>query len=614
MLIELGISNLAVIDHARIVFGPGLNALTGETGAGKSIVIDAVGLLMGGRADTGMIRSGAPGARVEGIFQASAIDLAPLEEAGLAAPGDDVLILARELASSGRTVCRVNGRAVPVRMLQEVGERLIDIHGQSAHLSLLRVPEHVELLDRWAGLGELRRQATALRARLRRLDRELTDLRGDERELARRADLLRHQIEEIARARLEVGEEDELRRAQRIHANAEQILQLAGESYAAVAGGGEDASSARDLLGAAAQRLARLQHLDPSVSPLAEMAEAAGLQLEELGAALRSYRDGIEYDPERLAEVEERLGVIFSLKRKYGGTVEEILAFAEGAEGELAGLAGREQAIAALEADEASLHRELGSVAGELSAGRRRAARSLERHVEEQLGTLAMPGSFGVQFGPEAPLKAPDKDRAEPSAAELEPVEFLLSLNPGEPPRPLAKIASGGETSRVMLAIKAALTGADPHPTLVFDEIDSGIGGRVGEVVGRKLWDLARHSQVLAVTHLPQIAAYADVHLHVGKHVAEGRTVTRVESLGAEDRLDELSDMFGSDREAGRLQATALLDRARAAAEEARITPEAPQRNVAAPVMGSGGGEEPSEPLKATSPKANIPPSAPTSR
>ncbi|MEA2593062.1 MAG: repair protein RecN, partial [Actinomycetota bacterium] len=230
----------------------------------------------------------------------------------------------------------------------------------------------------------------------------------------------------------------------------------------------------------------------------------------------------------------------------------------------LGGRAGREPAIVAVEADEASLHREVGSVAGELSAGRRRAARSLERHVEEQLGTLAMSGSFGVQFRPEAPLKAPDKNK-DPSAGELESVEFLLSLNPGEPPRPLAKIASGGETSRVMLAIKAALTGADPHPTLVFDEIDSGIGGRVGEVVGRKLWDLARHSQVLAVTHLPQIAAYADVHLHVGKHVAEGRTVTSVDSLVAEDRLDELSDMFGSDREAGRLQATALLDRARAA-------------------------------------------------
>jgi DNA repair protein RecN (Recombination protein N) len=559
VLIDLDIANLAVIDHARIAFGPGLNALTGETGAGKSIVIDAVGLLMGGRADTGMIRSGASGARVEGIFQASAIDLGSLEDEGLTAAGDDVLILARELSSSGRTVCRINGRAVPLRMLQEVGERLIDVHGQSAHLSLLRVPEHVELLDRWAGLTDLRRQASALRARLRRLDRELADLRGDERELARRADLLRHQIEEIDRARLEAGEEDELRHAQRIHANAEQIIQLAGDAYAAVAGGAEDASSARDLVAAAAQRLAQLRHLDPSVVLLAEAAEAAGLQLEELGATLRSYRDSIEYDPERLAQVEERLGVIFALKRKYGGTVEEILAFAEGAGAELAGLAGREQAIAALEADEASLHRELGSVSGELSAGRRRAARSLERHVEAQLATLAMSGSFGVRFGDE---------RSGEGSTELESVEFLLSLNPGEPPRPLARIASGGETSRVMLAIKAALTGADPHPTLVFDEIDSGIGGRVGDVVGRKLWELARHSQVLAVTHLPQIAAYADVHLHVGKHVADGRTVTRVESLGAEDRLEELSEMFGSDRQAGRLQATALLDRARAAAEE----------------------------------------------
>jgi DNA repair protein RecN (Recombination protein N) len=554
VLIELDISNLAVIDHARIAFGPGLNALTGETGAGKSIVIDAVGLLLGGRADAGMVRAGADGARVEGIFQAAAVELGSLEEAGLAADGDDVLVVSRELSAAGRSVCRINGRAVPLRQLQEVGERLVDVHGQSAHLSLLRVPEHVELLDRWAGLTDLRRQAQALRARLRRLERELADLRGDDRELARRADLLRHQIEEIARARLEPGEEDEARRAQRIHANAEQIIQLAAGAYAAVAGGGEEASSARDLLATAAQSLAQLSNLDASADAFTEMAEAAGLQLEELGAALRSYRDSIEYDPERLAQVEERLGVIFSLKRKYGGTVEEILAFAEGAEEELAGLAGRGQTIAALEAEDASLHRELGGVVGELSAGRHRAARSLERNVEEQLGTLAMSGTFRVQFG--------DADTA---AAELEPVEFLLSLNPGEPARPLAKIASGGETSRVMLAIKAALTGADPHPTLVFDEIDSGIGGRVGEVVGRKLRDLARHSQVLAVTHLPQIAAYADVHLHVDKHLVEGRTVTRVGPLSGDGRVDELSDMFGADREAGRLQAAALLDRAAAA-------------------------------------------------
>src|SRR2546421_10845401 len=350
VLIELDILNLAVIDHARIAFGPGLNALTGETGAGKSIVIDAVGLLMGGRADTGMIRSGAPGARVEGIFQASAIDLASLEDGALAAPGDDVLILARELASSGRNVCRINGRAVPLRMLQEVGERLIDIHGQSAHLSLLRVPEHVELLDRWAGLTDLRRQASALRARLRRLDRELADLRGDERELARRADLLRHQIEEIGRARLEAGEEEELRSTQRVQANAEQILELSGGAHGAVAGSGEEASSVRDLLGAAAGMLGQLERLDPQAGPLAELATAIGLQVEELSAGLRAYRDGVEYDPRRLAEIEDRLGLIFSLKRKYGATVEEILAFAEGAAAELAGLDGREHAIARLEA------------------------------------------------------------------------------------------------------------------------------------------------------------------------------------------------------------------------------------------------------------------------
>jgi len=566
VLIELDISNLAVIDHARIAFGPGLNVLTGETGAGKSIVIDAVGLLIGGRADAGMIRAGAPGARVEGFFQGGGLEWGFLDEAGLVAAGDDVLILSRELAASGRNVCRVNGRAVPLRMLQEVGERLVDVHSQSAYLSLLRVQEHVELLDRWAGLSDLRRTAETFRSRLRRLQRELTDLRGDERELARRADLLRHQIEEIGLARLEEGEEEELRSAQRVQANAEQILELSGGAHAAVAGSGEEMSSARDLLGAAAGMLAQLERLDPQAGPLAELATAIGVQVEELAAGLRAYRDGVEYDPQRLAQIEDRLGLIFSLKRKYGATVEEVLAFAEGAEAELEGLAGREHAIARLEADEAAVLRDLGAVAGELSAGRRRAARSLEQRVEEELATLAMGGRFGVRIGDSDPSRsggvAPSPPPPGGGDGVPEPVEFLLSLNPGEPLRPLAKVASGGETSRVMLAIKAALTGADPHPTLVFDEIDSGIGGRVGDVVGRKLWELARHSQVLAVTHLPQIAAFGDVHLRVDKQVAGGRTVTRVTGLGGEDRLDELSEMFGSDREAGRLQAAALLERA----------------------------------------------------
>lgn len=550
MLIELDITNLAVIDHARIPFGPGLNVLTGETGAGKSIVIDALGLLIGARPDSGMIRSGADSARVEGFFELREgdVDLAALEEAGLAPAPGDPLILARELTASGRTVCRVNGRAVPVRMLQDLGERLVDIHGQGAHLSLLRVPEQVELLDRWAGLGELRQQVQALQARRRRLQRDLAELRGDERELARRADLLRHQVNEIAAAGLAAGEEDALRTEQRVQANAEQILQLAGSAYDAVAGGGEG-PSARDLVAQAAQAIVQLLGFDPALSAAGELATAAALQLEELGDVLRAYRDGVEYDPARLAEIEDRLGVLFALKRKYGATVEEVLAFAAGAQDELDALAGRDTSIAHIEAEEATAARELAAAAGSLRAKRRAAAESLEQGVGEQLGSLALSGSFGVSFGPPA------------GAADLEAVEFLVTLNPGEPLRPLAKVASGGETSRLMLAVKAALAGADPHATLVFDEIDSGIGGRVGEAVGIKLRDLAGHAQVLAVTHLPQLAAYGDVHLHVSKEVSGGRTVTRVTALAGEQRLDELAEMFGADRAAGRLQAAALMER-----------------------------------------------------
>lgn len=555
MLTELEIVNLAVIDHARITFGPGLNVLTGETGAGKSIVMDALGLVLGGRADATMIRAGADSARVEAFFQAAALAgepaMAVLEEAGLAAADDDVLILSRELSASGRSVCRVNGRAVAVRVLQEVGERLVDVHGQGASVSLLRVGEHVDLLDRSGGLTDLRRRLDSLRARLRKLRRELADLRGDERELARRADLLRHQIEEIALARLEPGEEEQLRHDHRMQANAEQILLLAGNAYTAVAAGSDEGASARDLLGVALGALADLERIDPEVAPVGALGAQIALQLEELADALRAYRDAVGYDPARLAEIEERLGLIFALKRKYGTSLAEVLAFAEGAATELASLSGREGAIADLEAREAVLLREAGAVADELSAGRRAAAQTLQRRVEEQLATLAMAGTFSVAIGPEDPDSG------------VAPVEFLLSLNPGEPPKPLVKIASGGETSRVMLAIKAALAGADPHPILVFDEIDSGIGGRVGDVVGRRLWDLGRHSQVLAVTHLPQIAGQADVHLRVSKHVDAGRTRTQVVTLtGAEERLEELSDMFGSDRAAGRLQAEALLRQA----------------------------------------------------
>ncbi|HLI57088.1 MAG TPA: DNA repair protein RecN, partial [Actinomycetota bacterium] len=337
---------------------------------------------------------------------------------------------------------------------------------------------------------------------------------------------------------------------QRVQAHAEQILALAGGAFAAVAGGEVDTSSARDLLGTAQRMLSQLEGIDGAVAPMAEQAASIGMQLDDLAASLRGYRDGVEYRPDRLAEVDDRLGVLFALKRKYGSTVEEVLAFAEGARAELAGLEGREGEIARLEGEERSLRGDLEARVADLNSRRRDAARGLEERVEEQLDTLGMRGAFRVDFA------------AGPAADEPDGVEFLLSLNPGEPVRPLVKVASGGETSRVMLAIKSALAGADRRPILVFDEIDTGIGGRVGEVVGGKLWDLARHRQVLAVTHLPQLAAFGDVHLRVDKGVEGGRTATRVTVLEGDLRIEELAEMFGGDREAARLQATTLRERA----------------------------------------------------
>ena len=551
MLSELTITDFAIIDHLQFSMPPGMSVLTGETGAGKSIIIDAVSLLLGGRADAECIRSGTEGARVEGIFQlppALAEELAALlAEQGLAQDGGQV-ILAREINRSGRNVCRVNGRALPLSVFSQLGELLVDIHGQSEHLSLLRVKEHLNILDRYAGLQTQRAQvAEGVRA-LRRVREELSNLRRDERELARRADLLQYQVHEIEQSNLRPDEEEQLQAERRLLQNAERLSSLANDAFQALAGGGDEQRAVCDLLDGVLRSLSELEKLDPQVAEQHKTAQAASYELDDLARTLRSYRDGVEFNPVRLETVEERLELMRNLKRKYGNSIAEVLRYAEEAAQQLHAITHNEERVAELEQGQAGLVAKVGAQAAALSTARREAGQRLAQGVEAELDGLNMQQArFVVDLQwKEAPdgLLA-DAKRFAFDSTGIDHVEFLISPNLGEPPKPLVKTASGGETSRLMLALKAVLSAADQVPTLIFDEIDQGIGGRVGGVVGQKLWGLTPAHQVLCVTHLPQLAAYGDAHYQVDKAEVEGRTVTRVRALKGDERIDELAAMLG---------------------------------------------------------------------
>jgi DNA repair protein RecN (Recombination protein N) len=605
VLAELRIHDLAIIDDLQLSFPPGFSVLTGETGAGKSIIIDAVELVLGARADSSIVRAGADRAIVEVSFRLDrdlrAVIDPVLEREGLEGDDPDLLQLGREVRANGRSVSRVNGRSVTLSLLREIAERLVDIHGQSEHLSLLRVKEHANLLDRYAELLLLRDQVAKSVGQVRAVRHELSRLLRDEQELAHRADLLQFQVGEISAATLEVGEEKMLLEERLRLANAEQLAELVGESLLALEQGGEQAPAVLDLLGRALRALTALARVDPALETQVQAAESVNYQIEEMVTTLRDYHEQIEHNPRRLQEVEERLALIRRLERKYGSTIPEVLAYAERAAQELDTITHGEERIAELREEEGRLLVRVGELAVELSRLRREAAQRLSSQIEEELRDLRMEGArFGVGFqwrqDPEGvPLphsisklgfQVTGDGVEELDTLDLEPgtvtrvgfdssgvdrIEFLVSPNPGEPLKPMAKIASGGETARLMLALKAVLSRADETPTLIFDEIDQGIGGRVGATVGEKLWNLALgtgpgglHHQVLCVTHLAQLAGFGDVHFHVEKHVEEdeagGRTVTRVRRLEGPARIEEVALMLGGGGEAAYRSAEEILE------------------------------------------------------
>ncbi len=572
MLAELTITNFAIIDRVQLQLAAGFNVLTGETGAGKSIIVDALSQLLGSRADTTLIRANTDRARIEGVFvldEAQRRMLGPLlREYGLIDEDDngETLILVRELHSIGRSTGRVNGRAVTIGVLQAISEKLVDIHGQSEHLSLKRVKEHVDILDRYAGLEEGRDAVRQAVAELRRVQRELKDLRQDERELARRADLLAFQVQEIAEAELHPGEEEALTVERSRLANAEKLIVDASAAYDALYHTSDGGPSAVDLIGDVARSLSNLEKIDSSLGELRRQAESLSYAVDDLARAMRGYRDEIEYNPARQQEVEERLELIAQLRRKYGDSIEEILAFGERAARDLEQITHSEERIEELRVKEERLLQQVGALAVDLSVKRQEAAGRLAAAIERELNELRMAeAQFVVQ------LERAEDERGAPAdgtryafdATGIDQVEFLISPNPGEPPRPLAKIASGGETSRLMLALKSTLSAADATPTLIFDEIDVGIGGRVGEIVGRKLWGLTANDnpehQVVCVTHLPQIAAFGDAHFQISKVVEGRRTVTRARRLADDERVDEITQMLGSPTDVTRQKAREML-------------------------------------------------------
>lgn len=571
MLSELYIRNFAIIDELRLKLHDGFNVLTGETGAGKSIILDAVTLVLGGRADTSFVRSGAAEAYVEATFVLSdALHelLHPLlTEEGLEDEASNEILIARELRQNGRNICRVNGRAVNLAVLRQVAEPLIDIHGQGEHLSLLKPRSHLPLLDGYAGLDSEREAFAAQVRSLSKLQQEMATLRQNERNIEQRVDMLKFQIMEIDAAKLLPEEEEELRAERTRLANAEKLMQSATEAVTLMTGMDDDAVAVADMLGQAERALVQLTRYDETQGPILERLQGLVYQVSELSSELQSYLDQLEFSPGRLDFVEERLELINALKRKYAENIGDILALRDKAEKELDQISHSEERIAALEKEiDGRLHT-LGKLAEALSQKRQAAAGKLGAAIEAQLADLRMEGAhFQVALAQEPDgngLYVGDRRLAFDKTGS-DQVEFLISTNPGEPLKPMAKVASGGETARLMLALKTALAQVDATPTLIFDEIDQGIGGRIGSIVGRKLWGLtavAEH-QVIVVTHLPQLAGFGDVHFHVSKRLTEGRTTTAVAELGHVGRVQELAAMLGTQIEHARGGAESLLQEA----------------------------------------------------
>ncbi len=536
-LLELTVTDLALLERVRIAFADGLNVITGETGAGKSLLIDALGLALGARADPGLVRHDAEAARVEALF-----DRLP-----------EPLVCVREVSASGRSVARIDDETVTAARLAATSGPLVEIHGQHEQARLLDERWQRDLLDAFGGHAAERAAMAAAVGAWRENEAARAALAVEPRELERRIALVEHEAAEIATARIRRGEVAEIRSRLAASRHGEAIARGAGAIVALLAGDEAEATppGAREQTARAAAEASALGRLDARYEPLARRLAGLAAELEDAAFETRAMADGVEHDPAALAAMEERLSFLFTLERKYGTDTEGLLERAEQAAGEVERLRGLDAERIRRAAEATKLLEAIAGAAQALSARRRATAADLGARIERALGDLGL-GGTGVEIavgrrpaGRDEPAVEVGGDAVAFDAAGVDVVVYRIAPNPGEPARPLAKIASGGELSRIALAIEEVLVDADATPTLVFDEIDAGIGGRSADPVGRTLWVLGGRHQVLCVTHLPQIAAHADAHFAIHKVARDGRTVTEVRRLDDEGRVGELAAMIG---------------------------------------------------------------------
>ena len=536
MLIELHIQNFALVDSLNLELGSGFNALTGETGAGKSIIIDAIGAALGERTGSEMVRTGEDKAIVEAIFDISDNQSAAGAAHELGFDSDDgLLILCREIARGGRSQCRINGRTTTTSVVKEISAHLVDIHGQHEHQSLLQVPIHIDIYDSWCGCDavNLKNTAASLYDELSGIKQEKNRLQTDERERVRLLDLYKYQIEEINAADLQANEEEELSQERNRLANAEKLFSTAAEICEAL--GSED-KGAVDLLNAASSSAEKMLTMDNSVQDFIENLNSALYSAQEALSFINEYRDDIEANPNRLETVEDRLDLIRNLKRKYGDSITDIIGYAQDLAKKIDELEHIEDRSNILTSQIDNLEKQLLDICEKLSKVRKGRKEEFEKAIESELSELAMGKTrFEVSI-----------ERGDIGPKGFDVLEFLISANPGEPVKPLAKIASGGEMSRIMLALKT-VAASTAVPTLVFDEIDTGIGGRTAQILGDKIASLAKRCQIICVTHLPQVASKSNSHYTISKEVESGRSFVRINKLNDEERVEELARMLGGE-------------------------------------------------------------------
>ena len=536
MLQSLSIRNFAIIDRLDIEFGPGLNVLTGETGAGKSIIMGALNVLLGGRAGAESVRAGADRASIDAVFDLTgAAEISRyLNEAGIDVE-DDVLLLTREITSAGKSSVKIAGRPSTVAQLREVGDWLVDLHGQHEHQSLLAVNRHIDILDSWGGRDviELRDAAARAHRALRELITERTSLQSDARERQHLIDLYEFQVKEITDAHLVPGEDEDQESDARRLASAQKLAEASASAVGILNGNNEN--GILDTLALALKDLEEAVVLDEKLTPMVEALKSARYEMEDAARELSAYQEDVEFNPEKLEEIEDRLDLLRTLKRKYGATIEEVIQYGYDTAEKLDMLSNSEERSAELNTAIKQAVDSQNEICSLLTDFRMKIARQFADAVMAELADLAMERTrFEAQITP-----------CEASAQGADQVEFQISTNPGEPMRPLAKIASGGEISRIMLAIKSAMARQEPLPTMVFDEIDAGVGGRTASIIAEKLSKLACNAQILCITHLAQIAGRGDSHYYIEKSISQERTVSRLRLLSVSERVDEIARMIG---------------------------------------------------------------------